>query len=306
MSKSSSQVQLQIIELSDGQQFYQTLALNLLKPQVLIDVQELLSLELPSELDFNQPVILYGKAPNWLYCYLSQRLRSLPWLAFFNAPLKKAVVVSSNISHQVPGDVIDIQFNRHSAPAIIIGGPPNSGKSVLANTLRMGLVAKRPEIKLYLHRANWDGEGNHTYETSDVELAKRLKQENNLKIHYKPNSEELLKEYFEYQAQVTQNIRDCVDLALVDVGGKPETVKLPVVKQCTHYLVISNKPEQVQEWHKLFQGLTPLAVIHSVLENRLEVLQTQPYLEMIAGKWERYEMSDAPEVLLTEVLKVLS
>jgi CRISPR-associated protein Csx3 len=305
MSKSISQVQFQMIELSDGTQSYQTLDINLLKPEILIDVKELLNLELPSELDVEQPIILHGKAPNWLYCYLSQRLRSLPWVAFFNVPLKKAVVVSSNISHQVPGDVIDIQFNRHPAPAIVIGGPPNSGKSVLANTLRTGLVAKRPDVRLYLHRANWDGEGNYIYETEDLALAKRLKQENNLKIHYKPNSEVLLKDYFEYQAQVTQNIRNCVDLTLVDIGGKPEEVKLPVVEQCTHYIVISSNSDELSQWHKLFLGLKPLAVIHSVQEQRLEVLQTEPFLEIIAGKWERYGIATAPEVLLNEVLKVL-
>lgn len=31
-----------------------------------------------------------------------------------------------------------------------------------------------------------------------------------------------------------------------------------------------------------------VAVIHSVLEEKLEVLKTEPFLEIVAGKWEKW------------------
>ena len=97
-----------------------------------------------------------------------------------------------------------------------------------------------------------------------------------------------------------------VDLALVDVGGVPDPVKTPVVEKCSHYIVISRYPDRVQEWHDLCGGnLKPLAVIHSVKEERLEVLQTEPFLEIVAGPWRREEPRPVPEVLLQAVLKLL-
>ncbi|NEO28567.1 MAG: CRISPR-associated protein Csx3 [Kamptonema sp. SIO4C4] len=302
-----SDVQLQPIVLSSGSQSLQTLSITLLKPDRLITTEELLTLELPSDLDRTQPVLLYGRAPLWFYAYLGERLRNFPWVAFFDIHLQGCVVVSSQSSTAPSvGDVISLTFNRTPAPAILIGGPPNSGKSVLANTLRVSLGARRPEWQLYLHRANWDGEGNYLYEMGDRQLAAQLKQYNKRPLHRHPEADRLLSKYFCDRAQDTYHIRQVVDLALVDVGGKPEAVKLPVVEQCTHCIIISRDPSQVQDWLDLCQGLIPIAVIHSVLEDKLEVLRTEPYLEIVAGRWERDQMRTAPNVLVETILQELS
>ena len=97
-----------------------------------------------------------------------------------------------------------------------------------------------------------------------------------------------------------------MNLALVDVGGVPDTVKSPVIEQCSHYIVISKDPDKVQECHNLCSPkLKPLAVIHSVLEERLEVLRTEPFLEIVAGPWERSQPRPVPDILLQQVLKLL-
>lgn len=299
-----SEVQLQLIELNSGGCSYQTLAINLLKPQILITVEELVCLEIPPELNKELGIILYGRAPMWIYSHLVCRFKDLPWVACYDVRYKAAVVIRSYVSQFQPGDILPIEFKNEPGTAILIGGPPGSGKSVFSYSLRVELAAKISNRQIYLHRANWDGEGNHTYETADFDLAKRLREQGKFKIHQHPNAEILKQEYFQYQAESTRNIRHAVDLVLVDIGGMPGVAEIPLIEECGYYIVISKYPEKVKEWHNLCEGkLKPLAVIHSVWEERLEVLQTEPFLEIAAGKW--LPSAKVPAVLLDEVLKIL-
>ncbi len=246
----SSEVQLQVIALPTRERDCQALAINLLKPESLIRPEELLLLEIP-KLDRHREVILFGKAPIWLYSHLAWCCQHTPWVGCYDIRLKAAVLINSNIPEQQPGDTVPIIYSNAPGSAILIGGPPNSGKSVLSNALRVSLLAKKPEAQIYLHRANWDGEGNHTYETPDRDLAARLTKENKFKLHQHLNADKLIGEYFKYHAGATANIRQVVNLALVDVGGVPDPVKTPVVDQCSYYIVISKDPDKVQEWHNL-------------------------------------------------------
>jgi CRISPR-associated protein Csx3 len=291
-----SNLQLQLIELETGEPC-QTLAINLRQPKDLIQTQELPQLLLPPELDWQRGIILFGSVPLWLYSNLVLHCRKAPWVATYDIRLKVGVVVASRVSRWQPGDTIPIHHSQVPGAAILIGGPPNSGKSVLSNALRVSLRERQQKYRVYLHRANWDGEGSHTYETQDRSLARQLKAENKVKIS--PN---LIEEYFKYQAIATKNIRQVVDLAIVDVGGIPAWVKRPVVEQCSHYILISHDLKQVEAWHELCEGLKPMAVIHSVWEDKLEVIGTEPFLEIVAGKWE--PSCVVPEVLLDAVFEV--
>lgn len=313
---SKSKVQLEVFELESGDRVsadlsvraatpekcrkYQALAINLVEPT--IEVSEMQVLEIPPELDLKREVILWGKAPIWLYSNLIWRFRDVPWIACFDIKLHAAIVVSSHIPQVKPGDKIHISSRNIPGIAILICGAPDSGKSILSYTLQKNLEAIKR--KVFLHRANWDGEGNHTLENPDANLAKKLKNENKFKIHKHPEAEELLPKYFKYHSEAVQNIRQVVDLALIDVGGMAEEVKKPVIDECSHYIVISKCPNKIEDWHKLCKDkLKLLAVIHSVWENKLEVLRTEPYLEIVAGKWEK--SVEVPGVLLEEILKVL-
>jgi CRISPR-associated protein Csx3 len=270
----------------------------------LIAVSELLTLEIPKELDWRREIILYGKAPTWLYSHLVWRFHKMSWVACFNIQLKQAVVVSSNIAEVQPGDTIPINTNQAPGNAILICGAPDSGKSILSHALRRNLPEIKSDWRIFLHRANWDGEGNHTLENPDPDLAKKLKDKNKFKLHLHPLADKLMPEYFAYHAEAVKNIRQVVDLALVDVGGKAEEVKKPVIEQCTHYIIISRYPEKIQEWHDLCgKILKPLAVIYSIWEDRVEVLRTEPFLELVAGKWQK--SVKVPEVLLDQIVKAL-
>jgi len=58
-----------------------------------------------------------------------------------------------------------------SFPAVIIGGPPNSGKSVLTANLTQAL--RQRDIQHYVLRACPDGEGDWTY-LADQELVRTI------------------------------------------------------------------------------------------------------------------------------------
>jgi CRISPR-associated protein Csx3 len=297
------EVAFQVVYLTTPIQECQTLAITLLKPESLIRTDELRSLQIPIDLDRQREVVLYGRAPNWLFCHLSDQLRAVPWLGYYDLRTQAIVVIQSQVAFPQVGDTLPVAFNTTPGCAILIGGPPNSGKSVFSNALRVALTQKRPGLKVYLHRANWDGEGNHTYETPNPALAEQIRQQNNRKLH-KHLPDELLEKYLQNRAEEIVNIRTVTDLVLVDVGGVPDSKKIPIVKQCDAFMIISNHPSQVQPWQELCRStLRPLAVIHSVPAERLEILQTDPALEIIAGPWVRDRACTVPEILVDRVLQ---
>ncbi|MGK7926272.1 MAG: CRISPR-associated protein Csx3 [Spirulina sp.] len=297
-----SQVEFQVVELlGEEGQTYQTLTIALQVPKLGVEV--LKRVALPENLDRDRGVILFGQAPNWLYARLSVLCRDFLWIAHYNIWTKRAIIISSRVETFRPGDEIVLQLNNEPCPAIVIGGPPDSGKSHLSYALSRMLLDWRSDLKSYLHRANWDGEGLHTYETPDAKLAKQLVNANTYRLHLHEESDRLIPEYFKYHGNAIANIRSVRDLVLVDVGGKPQPEKRPVVAQCTHSIIISRYQEEIPIWQNLFAELHPLAVIHSVWEERLEVLCTEPYLEIIAGKWQ--PGCRVPDVLRDRVLSVV-
>jgi CRISPR-associated protein Csx3 len=301
-----SEVQLQIIALPTPQTECQTLVIDLLASLRFIQPDALQSLTLPEALNLQREVIIFGAAPIWLYAYLIEQCRQAPWVATYDLRTQSAVVVCSHISEYVPGDVIEIELNQVAQPAILIGGPPQSGKSVFSHALQRYLVQHQPSLKTHIYRANWDGEGNHTYETENTHLVEQLRRENNFKLHHQNEADTKIQKFFGDRAGEAEKIRRLIDLTLIDVGGIPEPVKLPVIEQCTHYIVISHDPNKIQEWQTLCNPLLkPLIIIHSVLEERLEVLQTEPYLEVIAGPWIRDQKCHVPDLLLEKVISVV-
>ncbi|XHX78434.1 MAG: CRISPR-associated protein Csx3 [Stenomitos frigidus ULC029] len=257
-------VDLTVIELDFPDCTYQTLVINLPQPGVLIPPSLLSDLELPSALDLSREVILFGQAPIWLYCHLLERCRQAPWIGCYNAPLGKVVVIHSQWRQPNVGDAIAPKFNTKPGVAILIGGPPDSGKSLLSQALRRAIATLHPSCRLFLQRANWDGQGNWTYESHDSTLTDKLVLGFDAKLHWHPEAAKLVPKYFQDQAGAVQNLRQVRDLVLVDVGGVPQPEKHPVVQACSHYLVISRDPEAIPSWHSLCTPTLPcLAILHS-------------------------------------------
>lgn len=315
-------LQLQTINLDTVDGISQALAINIssrIEPDApvsyvngkktlsnLISPGKLTSLTLPEKLDLQQEVTFFGSGPTWLYVHLLERCKGAPLVKFYDLQQKASIIVASQNQSNPVGTAIPVVFSQSPGQAILVGGPPDSGKSVFSNALRCSLLNHDPQMKLYLHRANWDGESNASHEMPQL-LARKLADEHEIKLHRQENAEELVTNYFISQAKAVDNIRAVMDLTLVDVGGIPQIEKTPVVKQCTHYIIISSKPEKIQEWHDLCNShLKPLAVIHSKRERCFKVLREEPFLEVEAGPWERGKTRAVPDAILQRVLALVS
>ena len=283
---------------------YQTLSITQTVPWQPILPEQLATLTLPAALDLSREVVIDGRLPNWVYGRLVDLCSSAPWIGCYNGPAGGIVVIHSQTALPAIGTLISIQQNRSPCPAILIGGPPNSGKSVFSNALRAALAQALPHRKTYLHRASWDGEGNWAYE-ADTPMVKQFIRHNEFRIHEDAETAKLIPDYYRHHAKVVQNLRMLSDCVLVDVGGLPQSEKQPLIEQCTHYIVISRLAEAVDAWHQSCgENLISLAVIHSVLEARQQVIKTVP-LEIVAGPWVNAASAVIPEILLESISEAM-
>jgi CRISPR-associated protein Csx3 len=142
-------------------------------------------------------------------------------------------------------------------PAILIGGPPNAGKSVLTYNLTREL--RRREIPHYVFRANPDIEGDWFLQ-GDVETVRQIQ----LKVSDYRHWTNIFREFV------------CRDLAhrylplIVDLGGLPRDADNCIFQVCTHsILLLKDEDEEVaQTWRRYAttNGLRPLAELRSQLE----------------------------------------
>ncbi len=283
---------------------YQTLNVTQAAPWEPILPAQLAAVRLPNTLDLAREVVLYGALPNWFYGRLVDLCSDAPWVGCYNGPAGGIVVVRSRVAVPAVGDLIAVQQNRMPCSAIAIVGPPNSGKSVFSNALRQQLIRRLPSCKTYLHRASWDGEGNWAYE-AETPMVEQFVQHNEFRIHENSETAKLIPDYYRHHAKVVKNLRQLSDCVLVDMGGLPQPEKQPLLEECTHYIVISRLQESVEAWHHCCGSmLTPLAVIHSVLEPVQTVVQKTPFLEVTAGPWVDSASVDFPECVLEKCAEV--
>lgn len=282
---------------------YQLLAIELVTKDRLIAPEDLSRLELPAGIDTRNGVVISGRAPIWLYAYLVHELHPTAWVACYD-PRLGAVVVATHSRQTHVGQVLPIDLNGkvrpRLCPAVMLVGPPDSGKSVLSHALFTSILPTTPDI--YLQRAHWDGEGNWILELD--ETATDAERE----AYKLANKGSLTDGFFPHHAQAILQLRRQKSLVLVDVGGKVQTEKVPLLEACTHYIVISSKPEEIAPWHE-FCGdrgnLKCLAVIHSSLEKCEVIHRREPWLEITCGAWRQGSPCPIPSVLLEQVQTLL-
>lgn len=142
-------------------------------------------------------------------------------------------------------------------PAVALGGPPHSGKSVLAYSLSQAL--RRRSVPHYVLRAYPDGEGDWANE-ADRALVRAIR----VKGLGTP----------EWVARITRDIAARPLPLIVDPGGKPTLWQEAILRECTHGILLCPDDASRQEWRARFNAndLILLADFRSELQgvNRLE------------------------------------
>lgn len=166
---------------------------------------------------------------------------------------------------------------NHEFPAVLIGGPPHSGKSVLIYSLTRAL--REAHISHYVLRACPDGEGDWAYQIpQDMVRAIRV-----MGI---------------FSSQFTNRVIGYLQKRhvplLVDVGGMPTPEQEQIFAQCTHAILLigdrANEPEAFEadrkKWETFMQRnhVPILAIFRSDLqeESRLEKIQNEPFQTLSA------------------------
>ncbi|MFS8779013.1 CRISPR-associated ring nuclease Crn3/Csx3 [Synechococcus sp. W55.1] len=272
---------------------FQVIEIELTRPDRLVFPEDLAQLRLPAGIDARLGVVLTGRAPIWLYGWLVHECHFTRWVACYD-PRLGAVVVSSHTPEVRVGQVIPWVQGRPGselAAAVMVVGPPDSGKSRLARALFEALLPEHPDI--YLQRAHWDGEGNWTLDLP-LEQAEALKQ------RYRGRS---TPEFFGFHAQAILALRRQKSLVIVDVGGKVDPQKQPILEACSHYLVVSRDPEAIPLWHEFCRdrgNLRCVAILHTS-PGPPQVLKDSPELEI---RWD--PNSPPPAELLRAVRRLIA
>lgn len=123
-------------------------------------------------------------------------------------------------------------------PAILIGGPPHAGKSVLFYSITHAL--RERGIRHHAMRACPDGEGNWSQE-SDAQTVSQIR----IPIRG------------EWPESFVKRI--CLDLEhrclpfLVDMGGRPKASQACILRQCTHSVLLlrADREDDTRLWLRL-------------------------------------------------------
>ncbi len=161
-------------------------------------------------------------------------------------------------------------------PAIVIGGPPHSGKSVLIHNLTFAL--RQQQIAHYVLRANPDGEGDWANEADQKHI-------------------QSIREKGRYtQKFIDRAVRDLQKRPLpflVDVGGEPRKYQEAIFTHCTYgiLLIADNKQSKRQWWLDLYErhNVTLVADIASNLEGRDTIDQQTSVLTASISGLERQD-----------------
>ncbi len=158
-------------------------------------------------------------------------------------------------------------------PAVLIGGPPHSGKSVLVYSLTRALRAAR--VPHYVLRACPDGEGDWSNETDEA-VVKTIRRKGPFNAAF-VNS-------------VAAYLQKRHLPLLVDVGGKPTPDQEALFGLCTHaILLIGDRPNDAGAyarntavWQEIAsrQQIPIIAQIRSVLQGENQLVATSP---IVAG-----------------------
>jgi CRISPR-associated protein Csx3 len=178
-------------------------------------------------------------------------------------------------------------------PAVLIGGPPHMGKSVLSYALHRAL--RRRGVPHYLYRACPDGEGDWFHEgPGDVVRAIRVKG----------------KFSQGYADNISRDLRERLLPLLVDVGGRPGSLDEPIFRACTHALLLTDTAEAAEYWRGLVAqaDLHLLADLRSDLRGQTAIEATGPVIRGTIAGLERQQLvaNQVIDLLVEQLAALLS
>ncbi|HID88119.1 MAG TPA: hypothetical protein EYH27_04815 [Anaerolineales bacterium] len=177
-------------------------------------------------------------------------------------------------------------------PAVAIGGPPHSGKSVLAYSLTYAL--REHKVLHYLLRAApMDGEGDWFHE-GPQELVRILRVKGARSESWLP----LLRRDIAHRHLPL----------LVDMGGLPTLEQETILDECTHAILLTPDEESRREWEDRFarHGLVLLADLRSDLHGENQLEQVEPVLIGTLAGLERGRRAEGPafEALVARLVRL--
>lgn len=301
-------IKLNIIDACDE---YQILDLRLTENGI-VEPSNINDLILPDNIDTRKGVIIYGKAPVWLYSYLIHECHSFSWVATFDPRIGGIVVQSHNnqrkIAEIIPSENILFHIKREKeiknkkekeieAKVIAFIGSPHSGKSVLLYQIQSEIIQKIGVESFnqdcFIIRGCPDGEGNWFSEISEVQ---------GKIIRYKNTFDD------EFPEQIANHIKETTKskkLVFVDCGGIIDKKNQIILNECTHGIIVSSSPNLVDEWIGAAKSseIEILAIIDSVLDEVSEVSNLNP-LRIKYGKLERQTKptNQLPDQLINRIV----
>ena len=176
---------------------------------------------------------------------------------------------------------------RTTFPAVIIGGPPHSGKSVLVYSLTKALRAAH--VPHYVLRACPDGEGDWANE-ADQSLVKTIR----VKGKFTPAFTNTMSRFLQKRHLPL----------LVDVGGLPTAEQQALFRHATHALLLVGERQDAPDayaadvalWQAMMaqQGVPVLAQMKSVLGGKNQLLSIQPVVSGVITDLERGHVAGGP------------
>lgn len=171
-------------------------------------------------------------------------------------------------------------FLYNPLPAVAIGGPPHSGKSVLAYSLTRAL--RERDVPHYLLRAcPQDGEGDWFHE-GEPDFVRRLRVKSTLSDRW--------------LSLIRRDIARRHLPLIVDLGGFPSQDQAPILEECTHGILLAPSEEARREWLDYFAAhcLVLLADLRSDLRGKDSLEATEPVIRGTLAGLERGKTASGP------------
>lgn len=243
----------------------------------ILSPEELCLVSLPHDIDWRKGIVVFGRAPIWLYSYLVHQAHPAAWVAVYDPRYGAVVVEAHKTNSPKVGDIIDPETilkyykqNREPHKIIAFLGNPHTGKSVFLRVVRNKLKELlHPDVfcrDVFVVKACPDGEGDWFAELG----------ENDGKIYRYKNRFD-----FDFADRISKDIeiisKEKTKL-LVDCGGKIDHFNQIILNKCTTAIILGTDENSISEWRGAAKlcGLEILCEVFSSNQNVSFVVNTNP------------------------------